>query len=48
MIGECSTACGIGTRVKTRTKLVEEENGGTCTGKTEELETCKIKECPSK
>ena len=48
IIGECSATCGTGTRINNRTKLVEEEHGGTCTGKYTETEECKIKECPGK
>ena len=39
-IAECSVTCGTGTRIKTRTKHVEESNGGTCNGKTTETEEC--------
>jgi len=46
VLGECSAECGTGTQINTRTKSVEEANGGTCSGQpTEELE-CKLKECP--
>ena len=46
VLGECSAECGTGTRVNTRIKLIEEANGGTCTGEPTETEECKIKECP--
>jgi len=46
VVGECSALCGTGTRINLRTKLVEEVNGGTCTGHPEEMEECKDKECP--
>ena len=29
-----------------RTKLVVEANGGTCTGKPNEVKECKLQECP--
>lgn len=45
-IGECSKTCGTGTRVDTRSKLVEEANGGTCTGQHNETKECKETECP--
>ena len=45
-VGRCSAECGTGTRFKTRSKIIEEANGGTCTGNTTENETCKDKECP--
>ena len=44
-IGNCSAECGTGTRINTRVKLVEESNGGTCTGKDEETLQCNVKEC---
>ena len=46
VIGNCSAECGTGTRTNTRVKLVEEKNGGTCTGQSTEIEECKDKECP--
>ena len=46
VIGTCSAECGPGTRTNTRVKLVEESNGGTCTGKDEEVLECMDKECP--
>merc|ERR1712179_534223 len=46
VIGACSAECGVGTRTNTRVKLVEELNGGTCTGQPEEIEECMDKECP--
>ena len=45
--GECSKTCGFGTRTNNRTKLVEEENGGTCTGQSSEIEDCNKDPCPS-
>jgi len=44
--GNCSTECGTGTKTNTRVKLVEESNGGTCTGNSVETLECKDKECP--
>ena len=48
ILGECSKTCGTGTRIDTRVKLVEEANGGTCTGPFTETKACKIQECPGK
>ena len=45
--GECSATCGTSTRVKTRTKLVNEENGVDCNGEAKKWEICQTKECPS-
>ena len=45
-IGNCSAECGTGARIKNRTKLVQEINGGSCIGKANETEACKTKECP--
>ncbi len=47
VIGECSDSCGTGTRTNTRTKLVDEANGGTCTGQPSEIEECNTNPCPS-
>ena len=46
--GQCSAECGEGTKIKTRSKLVEESNGGSCIGESTETVECKIKECPGK
>ena len=46
ILGECSTTCGIGSRLNTRIKLVEEVNGGSCAGQSTETEDCKLQECP--
>ena len=46
--GECSQTCGTGNRTNTRTKLVVEEHGGTCTGNATEVVECNTNECPSK
>ena len=42
-IGHCSASVSGGRRIKTRTKTVEESNGGICTGKAWELEDCTLK-----
>ena len=47
VMGSCSAECGTGTRINTRVKLVEERNGGTCTGRPTEVLQCQDKECPS-
>merc|ERR1712223_1694865 len=39
-VGTCSAECGPGTRINTREKLVEESNGGTCTGENKEILEC--------
>ena len=46
--GTCSVLCGTGTEKKTRTKLVIEHNGGTCTGQNTEEVICEMDPCPSK
>ena len=46
MIGECSRSCGTGTRTNNRTKLVEEANGGTCSGQPLEIVECNTQPCP--
>ena len=43
--GDCSTTCGIGSRVNTRIKIVDEANGGSCTGQPTETEECNLQEC---
>ena len=45
-IGTCSKTCGTGTRTNTRTKQVEESNGGSCTGSPTMTEICNQHECP--
>ena len=40
----CSQTCG-GLRLKTRTKKVQETNGGTCKGSLKEMEACGEAEC---
>ena len=44
--GQCSTTCGIGSRVSAREKLVEEANGGNCSGRSTKTEECTVQECP--
>jgi len=44
--GPCSKTCGTGTKNATRTKLVEESNGGTCTGSDTKTDTCATNGCP--
>jgi len=46
VLGKCSAECGMGTRNNTRDKIVEEANGGTCSGEPTEVEECMEKECP--
>ena len=45
-IGECSATCGKGTRKETRSKFVEENNGGVCSGDSEAREECNERDCP--
>ena len=45
-IGQCSVTCGGGTRTNTRTKNVEESNGGVCTGNPTAQEDCNTQNCP--
>ena len=45
-IGECSKTCGGGSRSKTRTKKIEESNGGVCKGDATIQEDCKTQDCP--
>ena len=46
--GDCTKTCGTGIRTNTRTKLVDEAHGGTCTGNATEVVECSLKPCPSK
>ena len=46
--GECSVTCGVGTLTKTRTKSVDEKNGGHCVGVASMREPCHNNQCPSK
>ena len=45
-LGDCSKTCGTGTRTNTRTKLIEENNVGICSGQTFEIEECNTQNCP--
>jgi hypothetical protein len=45
-IGECSKTCGGGSRSKSRTKKIEESNGGVCGGDATIQEDCNTQECP--
>ena len=47
-IGECSQTCGNGTRIKIRTKKIQESPNGFCEGGSEIQDSCHIKDCPSK
>ena len=44
--GDCSTTCGTGQKINTRTKLIEEAYGGNCTGESTEVLSCLLVECP--
>ena len=44
--GSCSEPCGTGRRNRTRTVSVSQKFGGTCTGKSRELEYCNTNPCP--
>ena len=44
--GDCSATCGTGEQNNTRTKLVEEAHGGTCTGGYTNVTSCLVVECP--
>ena len=44
-IGACSQTCGGGTRVKSRTKTIQEANGGTCNGQPTIVEYCNTNKC---
>ena len=45
-VGECSVTCGGGTRTNTRSKTVEEKNGGSCIGEPKPTEDCNKQNCP--
>ena len=47
MKGPCSSTCGAGTRTNSRSKVVVESNGGTCTGSSTEVVMCEDQPCPS-
>ena len=44
--GDCSATCGTGEQNNTRTKLVEEAHGGTCTGGYTNVTSCLVVDCP--
>ena len=44
--GDCSTTCGTGQKINTRSKLIEEAYGGNCTGESTEALSCLVVECP--
>merc|ERR1712020_655065 len=46
--GSCSEPCGTGRRNRTRTISETQKFGGTCTGKSRELEYCNTNPCPGK
>ena len=46
--GDCSTTCGAGKQNNTRSKIIEEANGGNCTGESTEVQSCLVVECPGK
>ena len=47
-IGSCSKPCGGGYRINTRTKKVNEANGGKCDGLTTKQEDCNMQVCGGK
>jgi len=44
--GSCSTTCGDGTKTRTRTKLVVENDIGVCNGQSMESDSCNLRACP--
>ena len=42
----CSKTCGGGVHTKTRSKTIEEANGGTCNGAATIVENCNNYQCP--
>ena len=44
--GPCSKSCGGGVRIKSRTKVIEERNGGNCLGSSTVSEPCNTISCP--
>ena len=47
-VGQCSVTCGGGTRMNTRSKLLEEQFGGVCFGDEVLTESCSTEACPRK
>jgi len=43
----CSKSCGGGTQTSTRSKTVQETNGGTCSGSSERSKSCNSQSCPA-
>ena len=46
-IGTCSVTCGVGIRIDTREKTIEESNGGRCDGCETRIDECSKEDCPS-
>ena len=46
IIGDCSQACGVGSRNNTRDKTVVEIIGGICNGSSSATEECNPQDCP--
>ena len=44
--GQCSVTCGLGIRIDTRSKLIEEKNRGTCLGESTITSECQDQTCP--
>jgi len=44
--GACSKTCGEGTKTRTRTKLVVENDIGVCNGQSMESDSCNLRACP--
>ena len=42
----CTVTCGNGTQIKTRTKNIEEEHGGSCPGLSQKDRQCSNVPCP--
>ena len=45
---KCSKSCGSGTQTRSRTKIVTEKHGGSCSGLSTEKRSCNTQNCPSK
>ena len=43
--GRCSVTCGLGIRIDTRSKLIEEKNRGTCLGESSITSECQDQTC---
>ena len=44
--GSCSQSCDGGTQISTRSKTVQESNGGACSGLSEKSQSCNSQSCP--